>query len=154
MEKDSLRRINGFAKDIYDVGYNDGFRARQASRSYSQDLADCDDNTREQYAKQRAERGFDDSELWCFSQTVSRFLVDRLKALKELDHGCPRGMKREEYDEDIDAMIKGFEYASHDMTDLCGEYETCKQHAIEDAMNKAVDLLHKHYFHLYGFERD
>lgn len=154
MNEEVLKKIASDAIEIYNKGFDDGFRTKQASRSYSQDLSDMSPEEQSLYAKQREERGFDDSEFWSFSETMSRFLVDRLKVLKTLKHGCPRGMTPDEYEADIDAMIEGFTYSSKEITEWCGEYETVRRHQIIDAQEKAVALLHKHFFNLYGFTED
>jgi hypothetical protein len=53
------------------------------------------------WAKQREERGFDDTELWSLDLTIARFLLPRLKALRELSPSVS--------EEEIDRMIAAFE---------------------------------------------
>lgn len=48
-------------------------------------LLSDDDKREELYAQQRIERGFDDSETWSLSGTMSAFLLPRLTRFIELD---------------------------------------------------------------------
>lgn len=68
----------------------------------------------EEYAKQRLERGFDDSETWNLNTTIARFILPRLKRFKEICGGFPADLTEEKWDSILDRMIKGFELTLSD----------------------------------------
>lgn len=72
-------------------------------------LIDQNDNRWEEYKKQRIERGFDDSELWSLDVTISKFILPRLKAFKDIAGGYPGGMTAEYWEQTLDHMIEAFE---------------------------------------------
>lgn len=67
------------------------------------------DNRQEFFAKQREERGFDDTETWALDHVIAKFVTPRLKRFKELHICHPHGITMEEWDEIIQKMIDGFE---------------------------------------------
>lgn len=69
---------------------------------------------KELYAKQRKERGFDDTELWCFDVTLARYLIPRLQRLKEIAVGYPAEFDSpEEWDKVLDKIIWACNYESN-----------------------------------------
>ena len=68
-----------------------------------------DDKRIKKYAKQRKQRGFDDTETWSLDQTVAKFVLPRLKRFKEVNNGFPALLKSDEWDAILDKMIDGFE---------------------------------------------
>ena len=60
----------------------------------------------DEFAKQRIERGFDDTEIWELCDTVYAFLLPRLIRFKELgDYSLPNGVSAEEWEEYLGKMI-------------------------------------------------
>ena len=77
--------------------------------NFSQGLSETD-SRREEYKKQRMERGFDDTELWNLDYTILRFVLPRLKAYKDVAVGTTSDFKDEdEWMECIEKMIKSIE---------------------------------------------
>jgi hypothetical protein len=73
-------------------------------------LTDADDDREKLFSKQRKERGFDSSELWSFFNTITDFILPRLKVFKENTCGHPGSLEDEKDWRDIlDKMIKSFE---------------------------------------------
>lgn len=68
-----------------------------------------DDPRLEKYAKQREERGFDDTETWSLSTTIAKILIPRLKVFKETTVSYPMGLTPEKWNDIIQEMIDGFE---------------------------------------------
>lgn len=60
------------------------------------------DERHEDWALQRALRGFDNTELWNLDTTLAKFLLPRLKAAKALHYGIP--------EHEMSAMIEAFEF--------------------------------------------
>lgn len=52
-------------------------------------LVEPDDYRWEEYKQQRLEIGFDNSEIWNLDTTISKFILPRLKAFKEISCGIP-----------------------------------------------------------------
>lgn len=68
-----------------------------------------EDERQPHWARQREERGFDDTELWALDSALSQMIVVRLKAFKD-GHIChPPCITMEEWDGIIQKMIDGFE---------------------------------------------
>jgi len=51
------------------------------------------------FARQRAERGWDDRETWSLDYTVAKFMLPRLQRFREVKAGHPAGMTMEEWQE-------------------------------------------------------
>lgn len=63
------------------------------------------------WMKERLTQGFDSTELWSLSNTISQFVLPRLKEFKKIHHGYPGSIKNpQEWDELLDDMIFAFEY--------------------------------------------
>ena len=64
----------------------------------------------EGYAKQRQERGFDDTELWSLDGTILRFALPRLKVFRsQVGAVPPKFATIEEWYACLDSMIEGIE---------------------------------------------
>lgn len=68
-----------------------------------------DDSRLELFAKQREERGFDDTETWSLASTIAAFILPRLKRFKELEDGHPNFVTEQEWKNDLDEMIWTFQ---------------------------------------------
>ena len=75
---------------------------------------DINDSNWNIYEKQRLERGFDDSELWCLNNTTSSFILPRLKAFKEKHFSTPENMTSDEWDNILERIIIAFEIVRKD----------------------------------------
>jgi hypothetical protein len=71
----------------------------------------ADDERQADWAKQREERGFDDTETWALDAAFAKFAIPRLKAFKERHICHPPSITFEQWDEIIQKMIDGFEEA-------------------------------------------
>lgn len=82
----------------------------------SKEIAE-DDPRQELWAKQREERGFDNTELWALDQALAKMIIPRLKAFKE-SHICyPCGITFDDWNDKIQKMIDAFEeILTRDMT--------------------------------------
>ena len=69
---------------------------------------------RKEYALQRLERGFDDTETWNMDFTVSRFIAPRLRRFIEVNNGYPGELTPEEWDEKLETMLWSFEHCNYD----------------------------------------
>jgi len=95
--------------------------------------------TREEYfAKQRQERGFDDSELWDLFYHHALWLLPRLKEFRRGNPCHPMHMTKEEWDSILDEMIDGFEIIASDVIGV----PTRK-------IYRALNLFKKYYFGLW-----
>jgi hypothetical protein len=91
--------------DAYRQGYEDCLKESSytlVDNSFSEEKKDL-------YAKQRAERGFDDTELWNLNTTIAQFILPRLKRFREINKSYPKTLSEEEWNEILDKMIKFFE---------------------------------------------
>jgi len=59
--------------------------------------------------KQILKQGFSDTEVWNLDTTIAKFVLPRLKRLKEIHHGYPHNLTEEKWEEILETMIKGFE---------------------------------------------
>ena len=59
--------------------------------------------------KQIVEQGFADSELWNLDETIIRFVLPRLKRLKEIQKGYPANLTEEEWDKILSEIIECME---------------------------------------------
>lgn len=87
-----------------------------------------DDERQILWAWQREFRGFDDTELWNLDNTITRFILPRLKAF--------RGHR---INKDIDEMIEGFELNLLDFPDKIQR----------DKITNGLILFRKHFFNLW-----
>jgi hypothetical protein len=92
------------------------------------------------FAKQREERGWDDSETWSLFVTLSEWIVPRLKRFKELNNGHPSSISCSQWDNIIDRIIEGFELIIED--DVLDSEKSKKR-------NEAMDLFREWFFDLW-----
>lgn len=88
-----------------------------------------EDERHPHWAKQREERGFDDTEMWALDQSIAAFLIPRLKRFKETHICHPPRITMEQWDEILQKMIDGFEevLTRDDLTSKRGrEYDSSK----------------------------
>ncbi len=100
-----------------------------------------DDERQGWWEKQRRNRGFDDTELWCLSNTLARIIVDRLKAFVEHGHGYPSSLTSKEWDRILQKMIDGFEEMEN--YDDLANFDGAK-------VMKALKLFRKWFFDLWN----
>ncbi len=91
------------------------------------------------YYGQRLTRGWDDSELWNLDNTISEFVLPRLKRFKAYQHSHPSYMTKEEWDGVLDQMILAFE---NNLIDFPSR-EQDKQ------VEEGLTLFAKYYVHLW-----
>ena len=99
-----------------------------------------DDPRQELWAKQRAERGFDDTECWNLHYTLAKFLVPRLEVFKEQHPDYPTALTFEEWDCVLQKMIDGFKEMEN--------YDDWKGFKVEK-VKKALSLFRKWFFDLW-----
>lgn len=100
----------------------------------------------QKYQKQRLERGFDDSELWSLDNTITNFILPRLKRFREVHCGYPASMTSEKWEEILDNMIKAFEYLNDENlgVDDNRPFKECHDER-EKIINKGLRLFVKYY---------
>ena len=65
--------------------------------------------SRTKHLWQRITRGWDDSETWSLDYTTSKWILPRIKRLKEINFGHPSSLgSTEEWNEVLDKMILAF----------------------------------------------
>lgn len=75
-------------------------------------ITDKDDKREPEYAKQRIERGFDDSETWSLRDTIALFIIPRLKRYQELAN---EHLERDkDLIDDIESFLTSMELISRD----------------------------------------
>ncbi len=78
-------------------------------------LVDPDDARDEEFSKQRIERGFDASELWSLKDTITDFILPRLKAFADYPCGYPGCLDNENaWVKILNKMIRAFEIIKKD----------------------------------------
>lgn len=74
-----------------------------------------DDDRDEEFAKQRLKRGFDSSELWSLKDTITDFILPRLKAFAEHPSGYPGCFDNEnDWIKILNKMVRAFEIIKQD----------------------------------------
>lgn len=73
---------------------------------------------KEKYAIQRAERGFDDTELWNLNTTICQFIIPRLEEFKKQTFAYPPKITFEEWISIIDKMLDFFKRYCDDDIDV------------------------------------
>lgn len=103
-----------------------------------------DDDRDEAFAKQRMERGFDSSELWSLKDTITDFILPRLKAFADEPCGYPGCFDNEkDWVKILNQMIKAFEITKKDTDE---GYVTDEEWEVwEDGMS----LFHEYFLHLW-----
>lgn len=93
-------------------------------------------------AKQRKERGFDDSELYNLDVTFAKFMLPRIKAFREMVYGHPSQISLEEWHLILDQIIDGLEFIANLNHFLLPKDK-------KDKLNKSLDLLGKYFTDLW-----
>lgn len=80
-------------------------------------IIDSEDDQWDLFEEQRLKRGFDSSELWNLNNTITGFILPRLKAFRDETVSYPDGMTRDEWESILDEMIVAFELLEKDNCD-------------------------------------
>lgn len=73
------------------------------------------DKRQKRWTKQRAKRGFDDSETWSLRDSIAGYVLPRLRRFREVDGGYPGTLNsRDEWNAILDQMIVAFEIVERD----------------------------------------
>lgn len=112
---------------------------------------DVKDSSKKRYSKERKKYGFDDTEIWCLYGTISKFMLPRLKRLREiysydesleLDPTDITMVLQKEWVDDLDQIINFFELIANE------EFTPITEEEVE-LFNKSFDLFKKRFFHLW-----
>ncbi len=138
LKKICLELAQALAKDKKDPKY-------LGIPNISFSLVAPDDDRDEEFSKQRLERGFDGSELWSLKDTITRFILPRLKAFANPPLcGYPGCFESEdEWKEVLKKMIRAFEISKRDgdgfvLSDREGE-----------EFDEGMELFKKYFFSLW-----
>jgi len=93
------------------------------------------------YAKQLEKDGFCDPECWNLDQTLSEFLLPRLRRFKKITHGYPPELSEEEWHEILDKIITSLEWNLEQFEETAGNPPKTYQ--------EGFDLLGKWFTHLW-----
>ena len=105
-------------------------------------LISKDDKREDDYSKQRIERGFDDSETWSLDNTISNFIIPRLRRFNEVTPNHPPDMSMQEWTSKIDKMIEAFELNIKDTNSFISDDERKK-------ITEGLDLFREYFFNLW-----
>ena len=109
-------------------------------------LIDRDDERWKKYQQQRLERGFDDSELWSLGNTITSFILPRLKRFKEINYSYPSNLSGKEWNNILEKMITAFEYLENEDLGLDDTKSGIDRWAArEKVINEGLELFIKHY---------
>lgn len=106
-------------------------------------LVDENDYREKKYSKQRKKRGFDDSETWSLTDTISRFILPRLQRFKKIHSGMPVTLTTEEWNDILDKMILAFELTNRDNGIRDWSEEESKQ------VDEGLDLFREWFLNLW-----
>lgn len=94
------------------------------------------------FAKQRAKRGWDDSDTWSLDDTIVEFVLPRLKRFKKLNNGYPGEFHSlKEWNKILSKMIRGFKLAKK------GAYNMSDQEKLES--QEGINLFAQYFFYLW-----
>jgi hypothetical protein len=107
----------------------------------------AEDERQELWAEQRRDRGFDDTELWGLDDTFARFILPRLKALRQQKLEPPsKTMELTRWYSLLDKMIRAFELL---LPEGGGAWSRGTLNDRERAqLQDGLDLFRKYFFHL------
>ena len=115
-------------------------------------LIDKNDDRWEEYVKQRKERGFDNSELWCLDTTIAKFILPRLEAFHETYAGYPGFLTHQEWENILKCMISAFKIYLYD-TDFTNDEGIIKKFCQANIITIPVsDALKKHKEYVKGMK--
>jgi len=108
---------------------------------------DKKDKRYDKYVKQIKEKGFSDTETWCFFSVIAEFILPRLKRFKDITNGHPGDTTEEEWDVIIDKMIFAFEWSLEDgsMTDKYMDASTEERDANEEKYKEGMKLFVEYF---------
>ena len=110
--EDMIECLEFYAKNPHRVGRKkpEGALKRLLEERNSFTLVDdtFSEEDKKKYAEQRAERGFDDTELWNLNATICKFIIPRLEEFKKQTIGYPPEITFEEWLNIIDEMLNFF----------------------------------------------
>jgi len=86
---------------------------------------------------QKIFRGFSDDETWNLDDTISKFVLPRLKRFKEINNGYPHGMTWKQWNSKLNKMIKAFELIIED--NYMMPKSKCKK------VDEGLDLFREHF---------
>lgn len=113
-------------------------------------LISRDDERWKEYQQQRLVRGFDDSELWSLDNTITSFILPRLKRFKEITCGYPSGMSKEEWNDKLEKMITAFEYLENEDLGVDDSKSVVDKYKLrEKVINEGLELFVKYYNNLW-----
>jgi len=95
------------------------------------------------HAKQREDRGWDDSETWSLDITFARWIWPRLERFKEITICRPADVTEEKWDAILGEMIEGFKIMDED--DMVPDHDKKKMKKV----NRAINLFHANFFALW-----
>lgn len=104
-------------------------------------LTKKNDKREEEFAKQRIERGFDDSETWSLSGTIASFILPRLKRFKELDGDFT--VRDKEWQDNLNAFERMLELEVRDNGSRIWTEEE------ENEINKGLEAFKEVFFGLW-----
>lgn len=104
-------------------------------------LTDKDDKREKEYKKQRLKRGFDDSETWSLRDTISVFILPRLKRYREIIENFI--VNNDELYEDCDKAIRAFELVARENGALIWTKEEEKEYEI------GIEAFHRVFLRLW-----
>ena len=109
-------------------------------------LIDRDDERWKEYQQQRLERGFDDSELWLLGNTITSFILPRLKRFKEINYCHPSNLSGKEWNNILEKMITAFEYLENEDLGVDDTKSGIDRWAVrEKVINEGLELFIKHH---------
>lgn len=91
------------------------------------------------FGYQKITRGFSDDICWNLSNEISRWILPRLKRYKELSSGIPYDLSEEEWENDLDTMIKAFSLHSQEYDDG-GEMNKKEGESIKEWIERSASL--------------
>jgi hypothetical protein len=106
-------------------------------------LTDENDDREDKFKKQRIERGFDDSETWCLSSTMSEFILPRLKRFLEVNYIDFNHESEKDFGEAIPKMIQAFEFIIRDKASWIWTEEE------QEEVDEGMKLFYKYFLWLW-----
>jgi len=129
---------NGYAfqnpKDMYSAEYLKTLDGKKDAKTIKA--------KNKKYQKHLKEHGWDITETWDLSSTISMFILPRLKAFKEDTISYPSELTYKKWIKILSKIIKAFEIYIEDDYDLNDKKK--KQ------INTGLDLFRKYFFHLWS----
>lgn len=86
-----------------------------------------DDDRQERWKAEKAERGWDSTELWNLDSTFSYFILPRIKALRDSKIGHPASLTQKQWDTILNKMIYSFEFYAGEEKFSCSDERIWKK---------------------------